>query len=108
MQNSNRFARRHGNKPPTPSRARPRWTSEEIAILRRLYRTHSNAQIAEVLGRKISSVVFKGHRLGLSKGVRRLKEMGRENIHKRWHPRRRKGRAKASAVPKPKIGSKHA
>ena len=65
---------------------RPRWTSEEVAVLKRLYRTHSNAEIAEIIGRKVSSVVFKGHRLGLSKGTRRLKEMGRENIRRRWEP----------------------
>jgi hypothetical protein len=74
--------------PQKRSRVRPRWSKEEIAILRRLYRTHSNAEIAQVLGRKVSSVVFKGHRLGLSKGIRRLKEMGRENIRKRWQPRK--------------------
>ena len=70
----------HGN------RVRPRWTKEEISILRRLYRRNSNADIAKVLGRKVSSVVFKGHRLSLSKGARRLKEMGQENIRMRWEP----------------------
>jgi len=65
---------------------RPRWTREEIAILKRLYRTSSNAEIAGILGRRVSSVVFKGHRLGLSKGARRLKKMGQENIRKRWEP----------------------
>jgi hypothetical protein len=63
---------------------RPRWTKEEIAILRRLYRTHSNEEIAALLGRKVTSVVFKGFRLSLSKGPKRLKEMGKENIAKRW------------------------
>ena len=67
-------------------KVRPRWTREEVSLLRRLYRTHSNAEIAGILGRKVSSVVFKGHRLGLSKGARRLKEMGRENIRRRWEP----------------------
>ncbi|HYK87762.1 MAG TPA: hypothetical protein VE398_03275 [Acidobacteriota bacterium] len=76
------------------SKVRPRWTKEEISILRRLYRTHSNAEIAQVLGRKVSSVVFKGHRLGLSKGIRRLKEMGRENIQKRWQPKRHRARSR--------------
>jgi hypothetical protein len=69
---------------------RPRWTKAEIAILKRLYKTHSNAAIAELLGRKVSSVVFKGHRLGLSKGMKRLQEMGRENIGRRWNRRRKK------------------
>jgi len=70
-------------------RKRPRWTREEVATLKRLYRTRSNAEIARVLGRTVSSIVFKGYRLGLSKGIRRLKEMGRENINRRWHPRAR-------------------
>jgi hypothetical protein len=68
------------------NKVRPRWTKEEVSLLKRLYRTHSNAEIAGILGRKVSSVVFKGHRLGLSKGARRLKEMGRENIRQRWEP----------------------
>jgi hypothetical protein len=68
---------------------RPRWTKDEIVILKRLYRTHSNAEIAKVLGRTVSSVVFKGYRLGLSKGVRRLREMGRENVGKRWSSKSR-------------------
>ncbi len=60
---------------------RPRWTKEEVALLKRLYRTHSNAEIAGILGRKVSSVVFKGHRLGpWPRETRRLKEMGQENI----------------------------
>jgi hypothetical protein len=67
------------------SSKRPRWTREEISTLKRLYRTRSNSEIARVLRRTVSSIVFKGYRLGLSKGIRRLKEMGRENISKRWH-----------------------
>jgi hypothetical protein len=63
---------------------RPRWTIKEIAILKKMYPTHSNAEIGKVLRKKTSSVVFKGHRLGLSKGPRRLKQMGRENIAVRW------------------------
>ena len=67
---------------------RPRWTKQEVEVLRRLYKTHSNADIAAILGRKVSSVVFKAHRLGLAKGIRRLREMGRENISLRWHAER--------------------
>jgi hypothetical protein len=40
-------------------------------------------------------VVFKGHRLGLSKGARRLKEMGQENIRRRWEPIKRAAAKKA-------------
>jgi hypothetical protein len=68
------------------NKGRPRWTKQEVSALKRLYRSHSNADIAEILGRKVSSVVFKGHRMGLSKGARRLREMGQENIRRRWEP----------------------
>ena len=81
---------------------RPRWTSEEVALLKRLYRTHSNAKIAEILGRKVSSVVFKGHRLKLSKGARRLKEMGRENIRRRWGTVKDKASGRKSSATKNK------
>jgi hypothetical protein len=80
------------------ARVRPRWTKEEVALLKRLYRTHSNADIAEILGRKVSSVVFKGHRLGLAKGARRLREMGRENIKRRWEPLKAKAAKKAKVT----------
>ena len=65
-------------------RVRPRWTKGEVATLRKLYKTQSNLEIAQILGRKVSSVVFKGHRLGLSKGPQRLKEMAKANIALRW------------------------
>jgi len=68
--------------------ARKRWTAAEKEILRRLYRTRSNAYIAQLLGRSASAVTFQGYRLGLSKGIRRLKHMGRENVRKRWRRRR--------------------
>jgi len=77
------------------SRKRPRWSKEEVLTLKRLYRTQSNSEIAKVLGRTVSSIVFKGYRLGLSKGIRRLKEMGRENINKRWHKKQVSHRAGA-------------
>ncbi len=100
MQKQNRALRPLKKAASRQPRLRPRWTRSEIAILRRLYRTHSNAEIAKVLGRKVSSVVFKAHRLRLSKGIRRLREMGRENIRRRWkaHSRATEGsRKKGSA-----------
>ncbi len=78
---------------------RPRWTREEVLTLKRLYRTRSNAEIARVLGRTVSSIVFKGYRLGLSKGIRRLKEMGRENINRRWHRRQGTQRKRRGTAP---------
>ena len=88
---------RKNKKKAKVSRVRPRWTREEVSLLKRLYRTHSNAEIAQILGRKVSSVVFKGHRLGLSKGARRLKEMGRENIRRRWEPLKQRSSRKVRA-----------
>jgi hypothetical protein len=84
------------------AQVRPRWTSEEVTLLKRLYRTHSNAEIAEIIGRKVSSVVFKGHRLGLSKGARRLKEMGQENIRRRREPLKAKAADKQKPAAKKK------
>ena len=89
--------RKKSSKKAGSSQVRPRWTREEVSLLKRLYRTHSNAEIAGILGRKVSSVVFKGHRLGLSKGPRRLREMGRENIKRRWEPLKRKSAKKSRA-----------
>ncbi len=102
MANTNRKYKSNAGKSPKRSKLRPRWTREEVAILKRLYCTHSNAEIAEVLGRKVSSVVFKGHRLGLAKGIRRLKEMGKENIRQRWEPRKRSRSAARKAEQKAK------
>ncbi len=84
-------------KKPSKAKVRPRWTKEEVAVLKRLYRTRSNAEIAAILGRKVSSVVFKGHRLGLSKGARRLREMGRENIRRRWEAVQQKSSKKGTS-----------
>jgi len=63
---------------------RPRWTKEETRTLKQIYRNKSNAEIGRILGRKTSSIVFKAHRMGLAKGPMRLKQMGKQNIAKRW------------------------
>lgn len=90
MRKSERDQVKRKKKPATSAKERLPWSGAEVGILKRLYRTHSNAQIAKLLGRKVSSIVFKAHRLRLTKGVRRLSEMGQENISKRWQARRRK------------------
>ncbi|MEW5976064.1 MAG: hypothetical protein AB1898_09715 [Acidobacteriota bacterium] len=82
-------------EPPAP-RIKRRWNKSELELLRKLYKTHSNAEIASVLGRKVASVVSKGHTLGLYKGVRRLQRMGRENISLRWRPTSHSRRSSAS------------
>jgi hypothetical protein len=68
----------------TVKKIRPRWTPAEVAFLKTHYRSNSNAWIARILKRKVSSVVFKGFRMRLSKGPKRLRQMGLENISKRW------------------------
>jgi DNA-binding NarL/FixJ family response regulator len=67
-----------------PGQVKKRWTKQQIRVLKRLYKSHSNADIAKEIGRKEASVVYKAHRLGLYKSVRRLREMGQENILYRW------------------------
>jgi hypothetical protein len=93
MKGNRREGRRAGSD---RRRARPqvrrRWVEADLETLARLYRTHSNAHIAKLLRRSVGAVVFKAHQLGLFKGVRRLRQMGRENIRLRWkgRPRRRR------------------
>jgi hypothetical protein len=67
-----------------PIARRPRWTKEEVEVLKKMYRSHSNQEIAQALGRTASSVLFKGFYMGLCKGPKRLREMGISNIAKRW------------------------
>jgi len=61
-----------------------RWTEEQVRILKRLHKTRSNAEIAKAVGRNVASVAYKAHRLGLRKGARRWRQMGKENIQHRW------------------------
>jgi hypothetical protein len=68
----------------TPSTRMPRWTPEEIDILRELYPDHSNLDIAQGLNRSVKSVVSKAHNIGLRKDRTRLQEMGRQNVSLRY------------------------
>jgi hypothetical protein len=62
----------------------PRWSSEELEVLRRDYNTLSNLEIARQLNRSVKSVVSKAHNLGLKKSSERLRAMGRENVSLRY------------------------
>jgi hypothetical protein len=62
----------------------PRWSSEEIEILKRDYPYRPNLEIARELERTVKSVVSKAHNLGLKKSSDRLREMGRENVSQRY------------------------
>lgn len=68
----------------TPSTRMPRWSAEEIELLRKLYSDHSNLEIAQQLDRSVKSVVSKAHNLDLKKNRTRLEEMGRENVSLRY------------------------
>jgi hypothetical protein len=63
---------------------RPRWTKDQVSYLKTHYKDTSNIELAKDLKRPVTSVVFKAFRLNLSKSAKRLKEMGQENILKRW------------------------
>jgi hypothetical protein len=62
----------------------PRWSSAEIQLLKDMYPTASNLDIAAKLNRSVKSVVSKAHNLGLKKEADRLREMGRENVGMRY------------------------
>lgn len=80
-------------KQPKRKLVRPRWESDEVQFLIDAYPDAPNAEIARVIGRRVSSIVFKAHRLGLCKSAERLRQMGQENISKRWGKRRNRRKA---------------
>ena len=62
----------------------PRWSLDDIGVLREMYSGHSNLDIAKRLNRTVKSVVSKAHDLGLKKSEERLRVMGRENVRVRY------------------------
>jgi hypothetical protein len=62
----------------------PRWSQEELDILREEYPTQPNLELAQKLDRSVKSVVSKAHNMGLKKSSERLREMGRENVSLRY------------------------
>jgi len=69
-----------------PSTKMPRWKPQELELLRKMYPTESNLELARTLGRSAKSVVSKAHHLGLKKSKDRLREMGRANVSLRYLP----------------------
>ena len=63
----------------------PRWTTEELDVLRELYATTANLEIADRLNRSVKSIVSKAHHVGLKKDLDRLREMGRQNVSLRYN-----------------------
>lgn len=62
----------------------PRWTEQELQVLREVYPLRPNLEIAHQLKRSVKSVVSKAYHLGLKKDPERLREMGRENVALRY------------------------
>lgn len=65
-------------------RGMPRWGAREMEVLRELYGTTPNIEIARRLGRTVKAIDSKAHHMGLRKELDRLIGMGRENVEKRW------------------------
>jgi hypothetical protein len=65
----------------------PRWSDEELELLREMYPDRPNLEIAQRLNRSVKSVVSKAHHLKLKKDLERLQEMGRENVRLRYGAR---------------------
>ena len=54
-----------------------RWSKDEVKLLKKIFRDTSNREVAEQLGRSISSVSAKASALGLRKTKKYLKSIGR-------------------------------
>lgn len=63
----------------------PRWSPDELELLRQQYPTVANIELARRLGRSVKSVVSKAHHIGLKKDPERLREMGRQNVSLRYN-----------------------
>jgi hypothetical protein len=53
------------------------WTAHELKVLRKLFPGSSTRDVATALGRPVEAVKKKAERLGLTKNLRRRKELGR-------------------------------
>lgn len=74
----------------------PRWSDAEVALLRELYPTTCNEELARRLDRSTKSVVSKANDLKLKKSKERLRQMGQENVrlrHQRQRPDDEQGEA---------------
>ena len=53
-----------------------RWSRQEVAQLRRIFRNISNDEVAKQLGRSVTSVQNKAFQLGLRKSRKYMKSIG--------------------------------
>ena len=65
------MARRKGG------RVSGRWSKDEVKLLKKTFRSMSNREVAEQLGRSVASVSAKASALGLRKTKKYLKSIGR-------------------------------
>jgi hypothetical protein len=61
-----------------------RWTKREIVLLKVLYPVLSTKEVARRVKRTPAACERKALAFGLKKSEKRLSEMGRESIAKRW------------------------
>lgn len=54
---------------PKPAEMRSPWTPLELDMLRQLYPNNSNDAVAELIGRSVSAIAHKAHRLHLRKSA---------------------------------------
>lgn len=77
---------------PRLERARmPRWTAEEVDLLRQLYPNHFNVAIAARLRKSCKAIMSKANDLGLRKSAWLLAEMGKNNVGIRYRRRSEEG-----------------
>lgn len=66
----------------------PRWTQDEVQVLKKLYPCRSNEDIGVYLNRSVQAVTSKAAKMGLRKSAAYLRDVGRRNIMSRWEERR--------------------
>ncbi len=61
-----------------------RWNSEDKKQLKRIFPTMMNTEVAEEMGRPLSSVISQAFKMRLKKKPTFRTQIGRINIAKRW------------------------
>jgi len=67
-----------------------RWNSEDKKQLKRIFPTMMNTEVAEEMGRPLSSVISQAFKMRLKKKPTFRTQIGRINIAKRWGSPRKK------------------
>ena len=75
---------RAGAQARSRSSTMPRWTADDVRVLRELYPHRDNLTVAKQLGRSVASVANKACQLGIKKSAELLADIGRANISQRY------------------------